>query len=41
MESFYVEILNPKAKEILKGIVNLNLIRIHKTEPKNMFAEFL
>lgn len=41
MESFYVEIINPKAKSILKGLVNLKLIRIRKTEPTNKFSELL
>ena len=41
MESFYVEIINPKAKRILKGLVNLKLIRVQKTEPTNKFSELL
>lgn len=41
MESFYVKIKNPKAKRILKGLVNLNMISIQETEPTNKFSELL
>jgi trehalose-6-phosphate synthase len=41
MESFYVKIKNPKAKSILKGLVNLNMITIQETEPTNKFSELL
>ena len=41
MESFYVKIKNPKAKSILKGLVNLNMISIQGTEPTNKLSEWL
>jgi len=41
MESFYVKIKNPKAKSILKGLVNLNMISIQETEPTNKLSELL
>ena len=41
METFNIEIINPKAKSILKGLANLNLIRIQKNNPINEFSELL
>ncbi|BBE16207.1 hypothetical protein AQPE_0344 [Aquipluma nitroreducens] len=41
MESFYVKIKNPKAKSILKGLVDLNMISIKETESTNKFSELL
>lgn len=41
MESFYVKIKNPKAKSILKGLVDLNMISIQETEPTNKVSELL
>ena len=41
MESFNIEIINPKPKSILKGLPNLNLIRIQKNKPINEFSELL
>lgn len=41
METFNIEIINPKAKSILKGLANLNLIRIQKNKPTNEFSELL
>ena len=41
MESFYVEIVNPKAKNILNGLENLNLIRIKKPKTNSKFGELL
>lgn len=41
METYYVKIINPKAKSILNGLVNLNLIQIQKAEPTNKFSELL
>lgn len=41
MESFNIEIINPKAKSILKGLANLNLIKIQKNKPANEFSELL
>lgn len=41
MESFYVEIVNPKAKSILNGLENLRMIRIKKTKTTSRFDELL
>jgi hypothetical protein len=41
MESFYIKIKDPKVKSILKGLVNLKMISIQETEPKNKFSELL
>lgn len=41
MESFRIEILNPKAKALLKDLANLELIRIRKENPENAFSEVL
>lgn len=41
MESFYVKLKNPKAKNILKGLVNLNMISIQEVESTNKFSELL
>jgi trehalose-6-phosphate synthase len=41
METFKIEIINPKAKSILKGLANLNLIRMQKNNPINEFSELL
>lgn len=41
MESFYVEIVNPKAKSILNGLENLNFIRIKKPKTTGRFDELL
>lgn len=41
METFNIEIINPKAKSILKGLANLNLIRIQKSKTSNEFYELL
>ncbi len=38
METIRIEILNPKAKNILKGLADLNLINIKK---ENKQTEFL
>jgi len=44
MESIRIEILNPKAKSLLKDLAELNLIRIKKdkanTEFKNLLDKF-
>ena len=39
MESIRIEILNPKAKKLLKSLVDLNLIAIRNS--KNEFSELL
>jgi trehalose-6-phosphate synthase len=41
METSNIEIINPKAKSILKGLANLNLIRMQKNNPINEFSELL
>jgi hypothetical protein len=41
METFNIEIINPNAKSILKGLANLNLIRIQKSKATNEFSELL
>lgn len=41
METFNIEIINPKAKSILKSLANLNLIRMQKSKPANEFSELL
>ena len=41
METFNIEIINPKAKSILKSLANLNLIRMQKNKPANEFSELL
>ncbi len=39
METIRVDILNPKAKRLLKNLAELNLIRIQKEEMKSEFQE--
>ena len=41
METIKVEILNPKAKNILKGLADLNLIKIKKEQKKPDFTQLL
>jgi hypothetical protein len=41
METLNIEIINPKAKSILKGLANLHLIRIQKNKPASEFSELL
>ena len=41
MESIRIEILNPKAKSLLKDLAELNLIRIQKDKIKSEFKELL
>jgi len=41
MESFNVKVINPKAKSILKGLVNLNMIKIQEVESTNKFSDFM
>ena len=41
MESFNIEIINPKAKSILKSLANLNLIKIQKNTRHSDFTELL
>ncbi|HEY9115912.1 MAG TPA: hypothetical protein VIN10_14530 [Bacteroidales bacterium] len=41
METIRIDILNPKAKSILKDLADLNLIRINKEKVKSEFKELL
>lgn len=41
MESIRIEILNPKAKSLLKDLADLKLIRIKKDQIRSEFAELL
>lgn len=41
MESIQIDILNPKAKKLLKSLVDLNLIRIKKENDSNEFKTLL
>lgn len=38
MESIQIDILNPKAKKLLKDLADLNLIKIRKTKPTDFSA---
>jgi Protein of unknown function (DUF2281) len=41
METYTIEILEPKAKQLLDDLANLNLIKVQKTEkPKKKEREF-
>ncbi|SDD86880.1 hypothetical protein SAMN04488104_10884 [Algoriphagus faecimaris] len=41
METIRIDILNPKAKALLKDLANLDLIRIKKDNSENAFTEVL
>jgi hypothetical protein len=41
METFRIDILNPKAKSLLKNLAELDLIRIKKESVKSEFKELL
>ena len=41
MESLRIEILNPKAKSLIKSLVDMDLIRIKKEKRKSEFTELL
>ncbi len=42
METLKIEILNPKAKSLLKGLADLKLISIKKSKsPENYYLKFL
>jgi trehalose-6-phosphate synthase len=41
METIRIEILNPKAKAILKGLADLNLINIRKEKKQSEFMDLL
>jgi hypothetical protein len=41
METIRIDILNPKAKSLLKNLADLDLIRIKKDKVKSEFKELL
>ena len=41
METIRIDILNPKAKALLKDLANLDLIRIRKESSQNEFSDLL
>jgi len=41
METYKIEILNPKAKSLLKDLADLDLIKIKKSKVKSEFQELL
>ena len=41
MESLWIDIINPKAKSLLKDLADLDLIRIKKEKIKSEFVELL
>lgn len=41
METIRIDILNPKAKRLLKNLADLNLIRIQRQKVKSEFQELL
>lgn len=41
MESLKIEIINPKAKQLLKSLADLKLIRIKKEQASSDFSELL
>lgn len=41
MESLRIEIVNPKAKRLLKNLADMELIRIKKEKVKSDFSELL
>ncbi|AWW29108.1 hypothetical protein DN752_02550 [Echinicola strongylocentroti] len=41
METITVDILNPKAKSLLKNLADLNLIKINKVDKKSDFSSLL
>ncbi len=41
MESIRIEIINPKAKSLIKSLVDMDLIRIKKEKGKSEFIELL
>lgn len=41
METIRIDIINPKAKKLLKGLADLNLIKINKEKYKTDFSTLL
>ena len=41
MESLRIELVNPKAKSIIKNLADMDLIKIKKEKVKNEFTELI
>ncbi len=41
METLRIDIVNPKAKKIIKELADLNLISIHEIQPSKSFQKLL
>jgi len=41
METLRIEIINPKAKSVIRGLADMNLIRIKKVREKSEFSKLL
>jgi len=41
MESLKIDIINPKAKKLLRNLADMNLIKIRKEKEDNEFKEIL
>lgn len=41
METIQIDILNPKAKKLLRNLADLNLIKINKTKKESTFLALL
>ena len=41
MDTYQIEIIEPKAKRLLDELVNLNLIKFRRVEPTHQFQELV
>jgi hypothetical protein len=41
MESLHIDIINPKAKRLIKDLADMELIKIRKEKTKSEFSELL
>jgi hypothetical protein len=41
MDTYQIEIIEPKAKKLLEDLANLNLITVRPLDPKKMFKRLL
>lgn len=41
MDTYQIEIIDPKAKKLLDDLANLNLIKVQPLEPKKLFKRLL
>ena len=41
MDTYQIEIIDPKAKKLLDDLANLNLITVQPLEPKKLFKKLL